>query len=418
MSRLEDRFRDLDRVEVPHLWPEIEAHSSGPPRPIPRSGDRLLAMVLALLVSAGGIGLAAVAFSSDGPRGATAAVTGRADDVGLECEVRLPATEVAPGEAVRATFIYRNVGDETLSLALRAQMSPRFLVRDEAGQLLWDTDFGSPLPWGVTSPYRLEPDAAVRGQAGFTALWGGPLTLEPVCVYATLGPGMRVRDRGVVDLAALQVDVMVPGATPTTSDALERALGETGGLFEDCRPTADGAAVIGSISPGVPDGDLASLEATCRAEVRLEEGFAVVDLVFASPPTLPLPSPSTEGPFRGLEFRATRNPGQVGRWSILVTEASARAVTPEPEASGAPASGLTTLFRAPRDCPLDAGGVQRCLTLVYSLGDRGWSRDQYLARGGLGVEDGVVFVGVVTEGRTDAGPCQPGRSDCFVREIR
>jgi hypothetical protein len=391
MSRLEDRFRDLDRVEVPHLWPGIESHSSGPPRPIPTPGDRVLATVLAVAVSVGGIGVAALAFLGRGA-GDQVAVTGRAREIGLECEVRLPTSEVFPGETVQATFTYRNVGDETLSLGLVDPMTPRLLVRDRAGGRLWDTDLGGYRRQGTKLPYELEPGASVRARSAFVVLWGGRLTLEPICDYAVIGPNMQVRDHGVIDLPPLLVDVGVPGETPTAAEALDGALAHTGGLFDQCRPATDGAVVTGSIAPPrVSEGEaVPDVEAACRADVRREPGFAVVDLLYASPADVPLPPPGGEGSISGLELRRGAGAGQIARWTFLVAEGKARSVTQPIAGDVDPEGGdLLSVVRFPRICP---GALDCHVVLFRPRGGGGWSRIEYPSRSGLTTQQGVAFL--------------------------
>jgi hypothetical protein len=365
MPGIEDRFRDLDRLEVPNLLPDIRTRQPRPAGP-PRSGERLLTLLVALAVAGAGIGVAGWAFFGN-PAGNPAeegavSVVGRAEEVPLECEVRLLTPSVQPGEVVEAEFVYRNVGDRPLKLALLDPMEARLIVRGPDGRLVWDTDFGGQYVAGLHHPYDLEPGQEVEAPTGFVALWSGPLTLEPVCNYLVLEQEGRIESgdfgwvpqaRGLIDLAPLRVEVAGSVETPTRQEALESALAETGGLFEHCRPDVDGSPVSGSIhAPGpVPGGVDPSLEASCRADIRRGSGFAVVELLFISPPELPLPEPGTGGHFPGFELPKGVAPAEAGWWTFVVTEAGARETTPDYSELFVPRwSGLRTFERPPQDC--------------------------------------------------------------------
>ena len=61
MADLDERFRSLSRTQTPDLWSEIERRDSGPPPSLP-ARRRALAVAVALLIAAVGVGAAALTF--------------------------------------------------------------------------------------------------------------------------------------------------------------------------------------------------------------------------------------------------------------------------------------------------------------------------------------------------------------------
>jgi Tol biopolymer transport system component len=80
MTDLEQRFRTLDRLDAPDLWPQAKRRSPGT-RPGPRQRHRLAAAVLAFTVAAAGVGFAIWAFEGGSqppePRPAAAVENGQ-----------------------------------------------------------------------------------------------------------------------------------------------------------------------------------------------------------------------------------------------------------------------------------------------------------------------------------------------------
>jgi hypothetical protein len=333
VTDLIDRMRNLDRIQAPDLLPEIEKREPAA-KPMRGSRRRWPTVLLALVITVSALAVVGRAFlapstqdSEEPASNAPRQVSGLAEGVALECTVTLLTPSVELGDQVRAIFGYRNTGDTAYLLPIDGG-SPRLLVYDGAGTLLYDTDLGSYWVEGIDSGSDLEevlPGETLERQSEFQAIWNGPLTLEPLCGYGIPGDTKLWSDGevGVIDLPPLTLDVSVRGQRPPAEDALARALGATYGLFEQCTPGADGSPVDGVIeAPARWRGRvLPALEARCRAVLQERTGFVSVDLLFVSPPDLAFPTELTDSNRnRGLVLPPNRPGAQMGRWTFLVTE--------------------------------------------------------------------------------------------------
>ena len=206
-------------------------------------------------------------------------------------------------------------------------------------------------------PFRgvLTPGTAVVMPSGFRALWGGPLSLLPRCGYGVAGRSGRYVHHGVVSLPSLTLDVTSQGATVTRGSALDRALAVSGGLFNRCRPRDDGRSVRGVIAPpraviGSPVPVPPSLDASCTARIRTYGGFAVVDLLFASPSSTAFPAAGSND-YLPLHLGSPPGALEVGRWTFLVTEGAAQQVSPDAASlKNEDLAELQTMLRAPSSC--------------------------------------------------------------------
>jgi len=376
---VESRLRaELDRVPAPDLWHElIEREHQGPPFSSRRE-SRFAILILALAVAGGGIWLAVRAFtggSNNGPSSvARVKVSGHAADAPLDCTVTLLTPTVAIGDTVRTVFAYSNTGDTAFRLPVDGG-TPRLLVYNASGDLLYDTDTGPYGVAGIDAGSDLEevvPGESLDRSSEFVALWGGDLTLKPMCGYGIPDEQRKTFVRqGVIELPPLTVHVEGLGMGFSPADALDRVLGATGGLFDKCKPRPDGHPVTGSIeAPATWQGhQLPPMPAVCAAEVRSGQGGITVDLLFASPDDLPLPQSPGEGPSRGLDLPVGVGV-QMGRWTFVVTPTTVQEVTPsgagrlvQRSIVGREPEGLGTVFRGPKECV--PGGS--CRTIEFDL---------------------------------------------------
>lgn len=417
MTDLERQFEALDRVPAPDLWTDVVTRQ---PRPRRQRGDlhRPVTAIVVLLVATASLGLvyrAFVAGPDDGPRPTWLSVSGRADGVPLECTMRVPSS-AGPGDEVGARFRYRNVGSEPLILAADGTFG-RLLVDSADGRRLWDTRLGGYPGGGL--PAKLEPGEQVDLRSGFVALWGGKLRVSPRCEYGLVDDLSPVTsepieegDAGSIELAPVRIDVVGEGAEPNREEALSRALAATGGLFNSCRPTADGAPARGTIAPPLETPfSIERIAATCRAHVETHPGSALIDLFFASPPGLPLPAspPPDESWSRGLRLPEGAD-GMLVRWTMLVLGDEVRHVRPDLHPTTAGPSGV---FRPPAGC---REAPSPCAGVVFAFVDGRWEQTRTGPTGFhsghvLGGFDGISFVAPVDASDSESRVLASGEVD-------
>ena len=356
---IEARLREqLEQVPVPtRRWTDIEIRERTKSYSGQETRARLGIIALAIIVAAAGSWLAVEAFfggpSSHHTPARPLSVSGVADQDPLACMVTLLTPTVQVGDTVRTTFGYQNTGPDAYRLPIDGG-TPRLLVYASDGRLLYDTDSGPYAVAGIDAGSDLEevaPGETLERSSEFVALWPGDLTLKPLCGYG-IPDEERTRfvSQGTIELAPLIVQVNEPKGGLEPGAALDRVLTETASLFDECRPGADGKAVVGVIRPptdwhGV---SLPPLEATCAARIHGGQGGLVVDLLFASPSSLALPEAPGEGTMRGMKLPVGRGL-EVGRWTFLVTAGDVREITPtaagRPGAPCARASDIPMLRR-------------------------------------------------------------------------
>ncbi len=183
--------------------------------------------------------------------------------------------------------------------------------------------------------------------------------------------GIAVASRAF--LAGGRDDDVVATTDGAHAEALDLALAQTGGLFDECRPKL-GEDAIGVIHPPVDVGwYLEPLEARCRGYVRRTQDSVVVDLVVATPPELPLPDELSEGETRGLSIPPNVAPAEISRWTFLVRGDSATPVVPRP-GSGIgldDSDGLGSIYRLPCDV---VRGEHWCAAVGFVHRDGRWRR--------------------------------------------
>jgi hypothetical protein len=154
-----------------------------------------------------------------------------------------------------------------------------------------------PFPPGATKHANVDP---------FPIEFPGPLKVTPACLGEPL--------------PAMAVQVADPSATPAPQDAVRRAVSATNGLFDGCTPTLTGS-VVGTVSP--PDDPSRTLKVRCAAQVKSEQGFAVVTLVMSTPSSADTPSipdgPLTAAGLPGSPPLTQDNGAETLAWRFVVT---------------------------------------------------------------------------------------------------
>lgn len=384
------RLREqLEEIPVPSLWADVKNREPSKPTSGRGTRARIGIIGLALVVAAAGSWTAVEAFFGGSPSQRSASrmlsVSARAELDPVQCTVTLLTPSVQVGDTVQTTFGYQNTGTDAYRLPIDGG-TPRLLVYAADGELLYDTDSGPYAVAGIDAGSDLEqvmPGETLERSSNFVALWPGDLTLKPLCGYG-IPDEERTKfvSQGTIELPPLMVQVKQTKGGLQPGVALDRVLAETGGLFDRCRPGADGRAVTGVIPPpadwhGV---QVPPLEATCAARIRGEQGALVIDLVFASPSSLSLPLSPGEGSTRGLKLPVGKGV-EVGRWTFVVKAGDVREVTPtaagrllaESMITGEP-EGLGSAFRGPRGCDPPS-----CRAIQFDLVDGQWiARDGVL----------------------------------------
>jgi len=334
MGDIEDRLRSLDEAPAPDLWAEIGSGRQPRLSPPDRARGRLAAAALALvlLVVVAVIASQTLPGTHHEPAGQTpgggvsigpipsgnVTVSAVTPDGSVRCTATFPSSILQPGDPTGVQVALKNLGDEGMQYD-RAHSIGDVVVKAPSGAILWDGYFSSgwagahgpgpavtPITPGETV-HLLTADSPIR--------WPGPVDLSVVC----LGVGSEP-----LQLPTVHAQVDVPGPTPDTAVALDRALQKTGGLFDDCRPTPGGTPTPGFIR--APDGsDVPPMAAVCAAAVVENPGFDVVTLTFETPAD----GPPVEIPD---DINHTRLPGngqlEVGRWVFLVTDKAVFEVSP------------------------------------------------------------------------------------------
>jgi Tol biopolymer transport system component len=221
----------------------------------------------------------------------------------VRCVAEVP-TVLVPGEPTGVRFFIENVGEESVPYDAN-HVTGSVVFYDAGGQLLWDSRTAAGIVHGPgPRPATLGPGERVEIPA-FDAVvrWGGPLTVTTTC---------NLNELGAFELRSVTADVAVPGPTPAVDEAVPRAFGATGGLFDECGMQPR----VGEIA--APDGsDLPPIVARCAFEVEQGPGFVVVTIHFESPPDTPpefrVPRYLHDTDFPDLPI------SEAGRWVFVVT---------------------------------------------------------------------------------------------------
>jgi hypothetical protein len=368
VTDLDRRFAELDALDASELWPDIEHRIPGPFRE-PRRRQRALAIAVALVLVASLTTWALTALREpELPLGAQV-VTGHDPEIPLECTARLERAVVRPGQTITITVDYRATG----KLPYQVLSHPRLLVSFPGGPVVYNTSTGpttsASLPEGQGN--HVPRSGPHVWTLSFNPLWGPRLEVVPFCGY--IGePAEEAPPRRGIQLEPLLVDVQSEGEAPSEEEALSRAIAAAGGLFDHCAPDAGDADTIGELRPPATyEGpELTPIRARCGASIKRFPGFATVDLLFVSPPSLELPTPR-EDRNRGLHL-PTRSEGvQMGRWTFVVTETEVRPATPG--TVGILRGGqLGTILVAPRSCGSIEGRSIPCEGLMFVDQEGGW----------------------------------------------
>lgn len=278
---MEDEVRALLR----EMADEVPLSAARPAGVIRRARRRLAFNVTVAALTAGAVafgGFVAVRVADNDKvtvpigRGHPVEVSAKTDDGRLRCTARLPSTIVEPGDPTRIQTTLENLTDEPIEYSPR-NASASVVLTDARGEALWGTGGGGPPIIGKYVPPTPLParEKKVIGSENTPVRWPGPLTARPSC---STGTGV------FLTLPPIEIEVRSPGPAPTADEALGSALLAAHGIFDSCRPTADGSWTTGLIH--APDGsDIPPLHARCAARIEQYEGFAVVSLLFVSPPT-------------------------------------------------------------------------------------------------------------------------------------
>jgi hypothetical protein len=300
MPDLEDRFRKLDAVRAPDLWPDITTREPGRPEPR-RPRGQAVAILAAFAVLVGAVAWLAVSLAGSGhrpgPGGTTgavspssvppspvpASVTGLSTDGSVRCTASVDSVSVDPGATVIVRFAVENVSSAPVEIGAVSQV----LVDDANGNQVYDSlQAGVPVFGGAQRAERLAPgdrlDLPTSGQVPVPIRWPGSLTVHPVC------PAPQGDRAGALRLPPLGIQVTNPGPAPAPDESVSRALDAFTPLLARCRPQADAGPVTGEIGP-LPGIEAPALDARCEATVQAEPGFDVVAVTFVSPPDAQVP---------------------------------------------------------------------------------------------------------------------------------
>ena len=336
MPDLEDRFRKLDAVRAPDLWPDISTREPGRPEPRRPQGQAvailaafavLVASIAWLAVSLAGHGSApgpggtsgAVSPSSEPPSPVPASVTGLSTDGSVRCTASVDSVSVDPGATFVVRFFVENLSASDVQIGAVSQV----LVDDANGNQVYDSfrsgqeGFG-----GAQRAEQLAPGARlVLPTVGIPIRWAGSLTLHPVCPVPQGDPAGSLR------LPPLGLQVANPGPAPVDSVAVVAALDAFDPLFASCRPRAGAGPVSGEVGP-LPGVDAPALDARCEATVDEQAGFDVVTILFVSPSDAVVPDvPDPLEAGRPL-LPTTSGPVEVWRAMVVVTGDGASVVEP------------------------------------------------------------------------------------------
>jgi len=356
MSEREGSRSPIRQVPAPDLRPRIDHASSGSGDGVEPGGrtpggsarlQRLLAAAVALVVVAGGIAFAWTAFghgrnqttaqtppTSPQPLPSAPAVTVGAPFKGAAafCEATLVTPVVRPGQTPVVRFRLTNRGATTLKYGAYP-WNDYAEVKDASGATVgsWRDHFagGEPSlpPPVVTETLKGGRSADFSGDYEPLIRWDGPLSIHLACPFVIghlNGNSMDMVPSPT--LPPLPLRVFAPGPAPSVGVAVDRAVGATDGLFDACRPRADGSAVTGEIRPPrvpkPPKVQPEPMQALCGAGIDRHQGFDVVTLWFVTPPDAPVPS-SGDWQHGGGGARVPNLPTvEVFQWTFVVTPSS------------------------------------------------------------------------------------------------
>jgi hypothetical protein len=178
--------------------------------------DRPMSLVIGLALGALATLVLVIAFTSRASlkvesgqsRPRPVSVSRGAKDFPLNCLVRVLTPVVRLGERVETTFSYTNTGLTSYRLPIDGG-SPRLLVYDSQGALVYDTDSAPYYVAGIDSDSDLVlPGESLDRVSGFQANWPGLLTLRPMCGYGVPDDSRVFVERGVVEPPSLIVEVL------------------------------------------------------------------------------------------------------------------------------------------------------------------------------------------------------------------
>ena len=371
MSDLHDRFKALDEIREPDLWPSILVGT--PSRTVqdrtPAAWNRVLAAALSLVLATTA-GMAIFHWAGNSGPAPSRPGTGHrvvlsvlSKDRKLRCTATLPTDRLAPGLPVGMRFSLTNVSDRRVSYDFYTD--GEVILRDSSGKVLWDPRERYPFPvhgTATASPMILKPGITASIPAAEPRIWwSGHLNLDLRCLGKQMG--------------VIPAKVAVPGPPPSASEALDRALSRTHGLFDRCWPSWDRSWTTGTMVP--PDGaDVPPMRVRCSAQVDRHPGFDAVSIYFVSPPeTPPVTYPSTTYQLGAamVESLPGRHTAEAGRWLFVVTSDEVHEV-----------AGLENVIRT------TGGGAE---APEYELYKGRWSRGSMdCFDNGLGWGGGVVFI--------------------------
>jgi hypothetical protein len=297
--------------------------------------NSVVAAALAGIVATGAVSLSGVLDDRNvaAPSGKPVEVS--AVSASIKCTARFPSDVVVPGRATGVTFIVENLGENDFRYT--TESGGRLGVMDEAGTSLWPGP-AVPAPGPMPQALLLKSKAHAKLSAADPIVsWAGPLTIVPAC-----------HGVGEIELKPVRFQVVARGDPPAARDAVERAIAETGGLFDECRPNTDGTWTTGIVRPPVtaeppprpaslPDTKASPMSVRCAARMERAKGFWIVELIVVSPDSAPEVPLKRTGVVDQLPGEA---PMLLARYEFVVTAAgafndrqgrSASRTTPDPQ---------------------------------------------------------------------------------------
>ncbi|MFL5798083.1 MAG: hypothetical protein ACJ77A_09140 [Actinomycetota bacterium] len=244
-------------------------------------------------------------------------VSRRYEHGAVRCVLAVPSA-VLPGVDLPMRMVIENLTNRTVHVAERLEQHTRVTRGD--GQELWDSNdafYGFSHGPPALPPPPLAPRSAIEvGPIRPAIQWDDATEVRTECLEATL-PGAVVQ-------------VVVPGAAPSSADAVTRAREVAGSPLGDCVPPPDGTWAIGTAAPVQGDG----FRARCRAVISKLDGFDVVRLQLVAPPTAVVPFGRY---FAETFYRLPAHPGVVvlaAEWRFVITAQATQAIEAEYLVSG------------------------------------------------------------------------------------
>jgi len=272
-----DRLDELDRMEPPDVWAEVQRRGPrAPTEPPSTSARRVGVAVLAFAVFIAGGWLAWTLFrNGTSPPGPTAHLHSHPVSVSatngagsVRCTATFPSTLIVPGRQTDVRFTVSNISDKPIHVSEGAGNGETgyLLERTLSGALLQDTSYRHDgIIGGFPMPIPVKPGGTYLLPAyDAPLLWPGTIVVTPICPVGT-----------AIRLPPVQLHVLSPGIAPSAPDAVRRAVAAESPELDHCAPGTSGDSVIGTFE-GHP--------VRCEALVITERGFDVVVLAIYSPP--------------------------------------------------------------------------------------------------------------------------------------